>query len=119
MNINVPVAARDHFWEEPPPGSIEFWSFRFKPPCSVGERLEFRFDGRLVAKAIASRIESPGEARCERTGRFGSGWKVYWDPASFVDLRRSEPELPLRSVADARFKAGFHDPVSRKDGSAS
>lgn len=119
MNINVPASARDHFWEEPPPGSIEFWSFRFKPPCRVGERLAFRFDGRVVARAVVSRIESPGESKCDRTGRFGSGWKVFWAPDSFVDLRRSEPELPLRSVPDARFKTGSHDAAAGTDGGGS
>jgi hypothetical protein len=119
MNVNVPPSARDHFWEEPPPGSIEFWSFRFPPPCKVGDPLVFRFDGVPVARAIVHRIEKPGLSRCERSGGFESGWKVYWLPDSFVDLRRSEPELPLRSVPDARFKTSFHDPVDRADGGAS
>ena len=88
MNINVPPQARDHFWEEPPPGSHEFWSFRFPPPCKVGDRLVFRFDGVMVAEAVCSRIEAPGESECESTGRFRRGYKVYWNPASFRDRRQ-------------------------------
>ena len=87
MNINVPPQARDHFWEEPPPGSHEFWSFRFPPPCKVGERLVFRFDGVVVAEAVCCRIEAPGQSECEGTGRFRRGHKVYWHQSSFVDRR--------------------------------
>jgi len=42
MNINVPTEAREHFWEDPPEGAWEFWSFRFKPPVDIGEKLFFR-----------------------------------------------------------------------------
>jgi len=90
MNINVPESARDHFWQEPPPGHREFWSFsRFKPPCAVGDVLIFRFDGEAVARAICSEIEPPGQSKCASTGRFERGWKVYWEPETFEDLRGS------------------------------
>ena len=84
MNINVPAFARNHFWEEPPEGHIEFWSFRFKPPCDVGDELLFRFDKRIVARAKVLRIEKPGITKCARTGGFEHGWKVFWTPESFV-----------------------------------
>lgn len=87
MNINVPDFAMDHFWEEPPAGSWEFWSFRFPPPCKVGDVLNFRMHGMIVASAVCARIEKPGESKCEGTGRFERGWKVFWTPESFVDLR--------------------------------
>lgn len=87
MNINVPEKARLHFWEEPTPGNTEFWSFRFPPPCKVGDPLLFRFDGEIVAKATVCLIQAPGESECESTGRFRDGWKVFWEPESFVDLR--------------------------------
>jgi hypothetical protein len=90
MNINVPVWARDHFWEEPPPGHDEFWSFRFRPPCAPDDRLVFRFDGKPVAEAVVTRIEPPGQSECAGTGRFGSGWKVFWHPGTFVKLRQTE-----------------------------
>lgn len=95
MNINVPPQARDHFWEEPPPGSHEFWSFRFPPPCKVGDELVFRFDGVIVAKAICLRIEKPGRSVCDGTGRFGNGHKVYWAPESFCDCRAGTLFDPL------------------------
>jgi hypothetical protein len=87
VNINVPAFARDHFWEEPPPGHHEFWSFRFPPPCKEGDPLTFKFDGKPVACAVVSHIERPGASECEGTGRFRSGWKVFWSPESFIDLR--------------------------------
>lgn len=87
MNINVPEWARGEFWEEPPAGSWEFWSFRFPPPCAVGDPLVFRFDGEPVARAVVAKIERPGESACEATGRFRSGFKVFWTPESFMDLR--------------------------------
>jgi hypothetical protein len=86
MNINVPESARAEFWEEPPPGNWEFWSFRFKPPCKIGEQLIFRFDKKPVATAVVAKIEPPGKTECERTGRFRSGWKVFWEPQTFKKL---------------------------------
>jgi len=90
MKINVPEAARDHFWEEPPPDTIEFWSFRFPPPCKVGDPLLFCFDKQVVATAVVDHFERPGQSKCEATGRFGGGWKVFWMPESFRDLRGRE-----------------------------
>lgn len=87
MNINVLESARDHFWEEPPPGATEFWSFRFKPPCNVGDELIFRFDRVPVAKAVVYLVQAPGQSACEATGKFRGGWKVFWLPETFVDLR--------------------------------
>lgn len=88
MNINVPLTVRDHFWEEPPPDAWEFWSFRWPPPCKVGDELLFRFDKTIVARAVVARIEKPGQSVCEGTGRFRNGWKVFWTPESFQDLRK-------------------------------
>jgi len=79
MNVNVPLYAQRHFFHCPPPGSREFWSFRFPPPCEIGDEIIFRFDGRAVARAVVSEIEPPG--------RFRTDWKVFWDPSTFVDLR--------------------------------
>lgn len=87
MNINVPESARDHFWDDPPEGSWEFWGFKFKPPCKVGELLNFRIDGKIVATAVVARIEPPGQSQCDGTGRFMRSWKVFWSPESFKDLR--------------------------------
>ena len=100
MNINVPEQAREHFWEELPAGHWEFWSFRFKPPCKVGDDLVFRFDKTPVAKAVVAKIERPGESECDSTGRFRGGWKVFWRPETFIDARASchsawpESDLP-------------------------
>lgn len=87
MNINIPDEAMDHFWEEPPAGSMEFWSFRFPPPCKVGDELIFRHKKEAIAKGVVWRIERPGQSSCEKTGKFRRGWKVFWRPESFEDLR--------------------------------
>ena len=98
MNINIPEAARDHFWKDPPEGSWEFWSFRFQPPCEVGDKLIFRYGigGKPVAQATVAKIEGPGESSCETTGRFRMGWKVFWHPESFVDLREKSEVVDER-----------------------
>jgi hypothetical protein len=95
MNINVPAWARDHFWEEPPAGSCEFWGFRFPPPCKVGDELVFKFDGVPVARAVVYQIVPPGMTRCEQTGRFNTTHNVFWLPESFVDLRKRTTPAPL------------------------
>lgn len=87
MRINVPKWAWEHFWQEPPEGTMEFWAFRSEPKCSAGELLEFFFGGKLVAEAIVAKIEAPGLSHCESTGKFRKHWKVFWTQKSFRDLR--------------------------------
>lgn len=105
MNINVPTFAQDHFWEEPPEGSWEFWSFRFPPPCKVGDVLNFRMSGQIVARAVCAKIEKPGESSCASTARFFSGYKVFWTPDSFEDLRLpniAEVERQVQDLEDCK-----------------
>ena len=80
MRINVPAWAESHFWKEPPAGHWEFWAFRQRPACEVGDGLEFYIRGRLVARAQVAAIEAPGQSECEGTGRFKDRWKVFWRP---------------------------------------
>lgn len=101
MNVNVPAWARREFWDEPPVGSWEFWSFGFKPPCRVGDPLFFKFDGVVVARSVVAAIEEPGNSECEHSGRFRSGWKVFWDPSDFVDLRGT-PTLWMAAKGEGR-----------------
>lgn len=89
MKINVPKQARDHFWEEPPPDSREFWGFQWPPKAKVGDPIFFLFDGVVVAEAVIHEITKPGIGKCERTGGFGSSWKVWWTPESFRDVRKA------------------------------
>lgn len=93
MNINVPKWAEAEFWDEPPEGTWEFWSFRFPPPCKVGDQLVFKMRGIVVARAVVAAIEQPGESECEHSGRFRSGWKVFWDPADFVEDATGRSQL--------------------------
>lgn len=102
MKINVPEFAKAHFWVEPPAGSWEFWGFRFKPKCQIGDKITFLIDKREVAEAIVAKIEPPGQSECSSSGRFKSTWKVYWIPESFRDLRHKvraihSPETNVKS----------------------
>lgn len=85
MNINIPQWAEAEFWDEPPEGSWEFWSFRFPPPCKVGDPLVFKMRGVVVARAVCAAIERPGQSKCGHSGRFENGYKVFWAPESFVE----------------------------------
>ena len=89
MIINIPDFAYLHFWEETPPDSMEFWAFRFKPQCQIGEEIIFKFNGQVVAKAEVAFIEMPGKSRCRGTGKFERHYKVFWRPETFIDLRKN------------------------------
>jgi hypothetical protein len=86
MTVNIPPQAIDHFWEEPPQGSYEFWAFRFKPKCKIGDLIIFNFNKKVVATATVLSIQAPDQSECEQTGRFKSRWKVFWHPESFKKL---------------------------------
>jgi len=112
LNINVPEFARAHFWEKPPPGSAEFWGFRWPPPCKPGDRLVFRFDGVPVAEAVVHCVVAPGESRCERTGKFNTTHNVFWRPETFVDLR-GKPAGPKPQIRGGVYEChcpqcGYH-----------
>lgn len=90
MRITVPPQAWSHFWEEPPPGSEEFWAFRWPQKVKPGDVIEFVYRGETVASAFCSRVEKPGESKCARTGDFENRWKVFWAPESFQDMRKRQ-----------------------------
>lgn len=88
MKVHVPKSEQEHFWKEPPAGTMEFWAFRFMPKCSIGELIMFFFDDtKVVAEAIVAKIEAPGLSHCDSTGRFQHRWKVFWRQDTFKDLR--------------------------------
>lgn len=92
MNITVHEAALDHFWEEPPPDSIEFWKFRWPPPCKIGDPLYFRLNKRVIASAtVYEIIHRPRSYTDDRGVTFGPGFYIYWLPETFVDLRKERP----------------------------
>lgn len=72
---------------------MEFWAFRSKPRCRIGEELLFLFDDRPVARAVVTAIDPPGISQCEGTGKFFNHWKVFWKNDSFEELEA--PEGPL------------------------
>lgn len=87
MKITVTDAVIDHFWEEPPEDSWEFWAFRWPVKAKVGDDILFYHNNKLIAKAVIAAIEQPGKSQCERTGKFNNRWKVFWRPESFIDMR--------------------------------
>lgn len=88
LRINVPTFAQKNFWNEPPAGHIEFWAFRYKPACKVGDIIEFYFGKTKVAEAKVAIIEAAGFSQCEHSGKYRNSWKVFWLPESFKDLRK-------------------------------
>lgn len=83
MIINVPDFAMNHFWEEPPDGSMEFWAFRFPVKAKIGDTIYFKHQKRTIATAIICSIEEPGTIACEQTGKYLNRWKVFWSNESF------------------------------------
>lgn len=88
MKITVPPEMEEHFWEEPPEDSWEFWAFVWPvKKAKVGDTIYFYLNKKLIATAIIALIEPPGESSCETTGRYKNRWKVFWKPETFKDLR--------------------------------
>jgi hypothetical protein len=87
LRINVPKSAQRHFWDEPPPNTTEFWAFRSRPDCKVGELIGFYFGEKKVAEAKVAIVEAAGFSQCEHSGRFKNHWKVFWLLETFKDLR--------------------------------
>ncbi len=92
MKITVDDSLIEHFWEEPPEGSWEFWAFRWPVKAKVGDPIFFVNNKKVIAKAVIALIEKPGESKCESTGKFENRWKVYWKPESFIDMRTIHKE---------------------------
>jgi hypothetical protein len=88
MKITVPPETEEHFWEEPPEGSWEFWAFVWPVKAKVGDTIYFYLNKKLIASATIALIEKPGESSCETTGKYKNRWKVFWKPESFKDERR-------------------------------
>lgn len=88
LQVKIPKSVWKHFWEEPPKGhDLEFWAFRAEPKVSPGDKIQFNFDGKVVAEASVFKIEEPGKSDCLQTGKFKNSWKVFWKVADFKDLR--------------------------------
>jgi len=90
MKITVDNSVLDHFWEEPPLGSWEFWAFRWPVKAKVGDPIFFYFNKQLIAKAVIALIEPPGKSECERTGKYNNRWKVFWTQESFEKVHTAK-----------------------------
>lgn len=89
MKITVQESGLDHFFHEPPSDVVEeFWALRWPIKAKVGDAIEFRCNGELIARSKVSRVERPGESECSSTGKYGNRWKVYWRLDEFEDLRK-------------------------------
>ena len=94
--IRVPPIALEHFWEEPPEDTWEFWGCREQPDCAPGDILTFTVAGIPVAAAQVHHVEEPGQSACDRTDYWRNAYKVFWTPESFIDLR--DGQRPLRTL---------------------
>lgn len=86
FKIEVPKASREHFWDEPPAGNLEFWAFKHPIVALPGEKILFQFDGVTVAEAIVSHTEDPGKTECQQTKKYKDHHKVFWNPKQFRTL---------------------------------
>ena len=96
--IEVPKASREHFWDEPPEGNLEFWAFKDRPRAFYNQKIIFKFDGQPVAEAKVLKIEDPGQSKCDSTGKYEKHWKVFWSPKEFkkyktADTKNTVPKL--------------------------
>lgn len=91
MNITVFANSFDLLFDVDRPAHAErLWSLgRFPKPVKAGNRLHFRWEGKIVARAICSRVSKPGEfdAVMHDGTRVLRGHKVHWKMGTFEDLR--------------------------------
>jgi hypothetical protein len=92
VKINIP--ANEQAWLfDVDPNCECCWSMgRYPPPCDIGDDLLFRFDGRLVARAICRGILKRGEryGRSHDVSRHLTGNKVVWWRSELEDFRSVE-----------------------------
>ena len=91
MNINIPPDSEQWLFGDHGDADGAKWSFKYRPPCEVGDPIIFRFGGKAVAKAIVHLILQPGELDgwAHHGKRYLSGHKVVWLWSTFTDMRGS------------------------------
>lgn len=91
MNINIPPDSQQWLFQnhDRSEGSGAIWSFRWPPPCEIGDTLNFRFEGEIVATAIVDDIIPPGvcDGFAHHGKRYLQGHKVVWMWETFRDVR--------------------------------
>jgi hypothetical protein len=92
MKINILKAGREFFFQTASLASCAWQKFPVRPPCQVGELLEFCFDGAKVATATCTQIDEP-EAK-----PFRRVWIVRWDPTTFRALLPRDFKVPLEEI---------------------
>jgi hypothetical protein len=103
LNINIPPDSEVWLFGARDDDHACLWSFRYPPPCEVGDPLHFRFDGRLVARARVYSILKPGDhdTFSHHGKRFLQGHKVIWLQSDFEDLRH-QPEIVAQIEAEIK-----------------
>ena len=99
MNIIVPVPKSeiDHFWDEPPPGSIEWWTLPRRPTkLNVGDYIYFAIAGSIVGRARVDELMVREDLVCSATGRHWKGCHVMWRSEDFQ--RTSVPGFHLKQT---------------------
>lgn len=76
-------------------GAFDCWTLGFEPRCAVGDAVLFRFQSRVVARAVICKVEQ----RFNRRGE-PRGWAIVWESSTFEDLRHGEHQGLV--VADSR-----------------
>lgn len=91
MNLNIPPDSQAWlFAPRRDEDECAIWSLgRWQPPCEMGDPIYFRFDKKIVARAIVYLIIPPGEHDfiTHHKKRYCTGWKIVWAWETFEDLR--------------------------------
>jgi hypothetical protein len=116
MNINIPPDSQQWLFALRGSDMACLWSFRWPPPCQLGDPLFFRFDGRIVARARVRQILPPGEhdTFCHNGRRYLTGHKVVWHQDDFEDLR-NKPETVAAIERHLRTVRNVNRQMSRRN----
>lgn len=91
LKIRVPPFAQGNFFQDHK-SEEEFWAFKSQPKTKAGDVVEFVFGSKPVARAVVSRVESPGQSSCGHSGKFKDKWKVHWKDSSFNRISKGITE---------------------------
>ena len=93
--MKIHVSDRELFWDDLGDW-LNFWTFKFRPRCKIGDELLFMVDSRPLARARVSGVEPPGIPWQEGDAELFNQWKVYWYQRTFQALE--PPDGPRLSI---------------------
>lgn len=83
VTVSVPPRDQALFWRTAPTRSW-IWGWRRDPSVSVGDKIHFKMQRRVVASATILAVFPPG---CAPPDWRTQMWRVIWAEGSFDDLR--------------------------------